>query len=141
MEVQFTNAFALKFGARSGFSMIELMIAMTVLMFVSAALGTAMVSSNNLTRQSRETRIASMELVKAMEEIQSVPQSSIPLTFSPGVPVPQDSVLDNLRITATYPGYVAGIEVPALLTIVLEVAWTTFDRSERTLSLTSAKGS
>ena len=117
------------------------MIAMTVLVVVATALGGSMVSSNNLSRQSRETRIASLELAQVMESVLASPQGDIPVDFVDGTPIQQNSPLNNLVITPGYPNLPANGQIPELLTIVLQATWTTFNGGERSITLTSAKAS
>ena len=121
--------------------MVELMVAMIILVVVASSLGVTIISSNDLSRHSRETRLADMELARVMEEVTAVSQGNIPTTFPAGTPIPQNSVLQGLTVTPTYPGVAAGATVPAFLPITLSATWSAADGSQRTLTLTSGKGS
>ena len=73
--------------------MVEVMASMTIFVVVAGALGMALLSSNNLSEQSNETRIASNSLLDVLEEIKGTPTGSIPDDFAPGVAIPRASVL------------------------------------------------
>lgn len=117
--------------------MVELVVAMTILVSVAGIMGLSLVTSNKLTRQSRETRIASLELSRVMEDVIARQQADIQDDFEVDVPIPQQSALSGLSITPTYPGFVADSD---LLPIVLVANWTAFDGSQRSLQLICAKG-
>lgn len=127
---------------RGGFSLVELMVAMTVLLV--AVLGTlvAQLSSHTLLRQARETNVASADLAAAMESLLVLPADQIPLAgrFPPNVPMAafEDKSFASQSIVPTYPGFAGGTP-PDPLPIVLTMTFDDFQGRRRSLRLVSMK--
>lgn len=132
-------------GSRSaGFSMIELMLGVGVLLVaVLGALGSELVS-NNLVRTTRETDAATTDLQAAMEQLLLRGSDQIPIAGSPfqsdqPIAAFEGLHLRNERIVSTYPGYTAGLPVPDPLQIVLTMTWTDFRGNPRTMRIACLK--
>jgi len=129
--------------SRRGLSLVEVMIAVSVLtLSILMTLGTQ-TQCRDLTAASRETNQAVADLQTAMETILLVQLEEIPLEdgpYAPGMPIPQytDFHLEGQSITATYPNYEGGA-VPDPLQIVLECQWMDPVGRPRTLSLSCVK--
>jgi hypothetical protein len=129
---------------RAGFSLVEAMIALTVVMVAMMTSLASQLASANLLRTSRETNQAVMDLKACMDEILVMPPASLP---APGTPYADDTVIaayTGLHLTAeqirvNYPGYVAGGAVPNPLEIELTMTWTDYAGRARTLTLSSMK--
>lgn len=132
-------------GSRRGFSLIELMIAITVLTVAVLATFITQLSSHNLLRTSRETNMAVADAHAAMEALLLVsPMSSLPVagsTYAAGQPIAAFNGLhlSNERVVVTYPNYVAGGVVPDPLEIVVEVRWSDFAGRSRRLRIASMR--
>lgn len=113
-------------GARSGFSLIEVMIAVLFLAVGVLAAFHGQMTSLNLLRAARERNRAMSDLETCMETILAEPLSEIPTQFPGGTPV---AAFDELNLTAeqlvpTYPGFAGGgAPVPEPLEIVLTATW------------------
>lgn len=130
-------------GRRAGFTLIELMIAITVLLV--AVLGTfvSQLKARELMQTSRETSIAMADLQGAMEQILLRPVDLIPVAssaYADDQPIAAytDLHLPNQRIVADYPGFSGGA-VPDPLPIVLTMTWTDPRGRPRTKTLRSMK--
>ena len=127
-----------------GFTLLELMIAVGVILV--AVLGTfgAQFTSQQLIATSRETETATLDLQTAMEQIMMVPPDLLP-TPTGRFPANQAiAAFTNLhlrseRVVATYPNYVAGVAVPDPLDIVLVMTWQDFRDRPRTMRLACRK--
>jgi len=131
-------------GGRSGFSMIELMCAVVVLVVAISAAMAAQIIGNNLLRTSRENNVALSDLQGAMELAILQAPATLPIApseFQAGVPVPRfnDLHLRNQRIRASYPGYVVGAPVPDPLQVVMTIQWNDYLDRPRTLSLATLR--
>lgn len=128
---------------RAGFSLLELMFAMSILTVGVMAAFSSQVGSMELMRSSRETQTASADLRAAMEDLLTrtpeflVGHPNSP--FRPGIPVAQyDGLhLSDESIVATYPNY-AGDTVPDILQVQLICTWTDYEGRERELQLITA---
>ncbi len=130
--------------ARRGFTMIELMIAMSILLIAVLSAFGSQLTSAGLMRTSRETNTALADLQGCMERILLEAADDLPLPgggYEPGQPVAAytDAHLSNETIVPTYPGYVPGGPVPDPLPIVLTCSWNDYQGRERTLTLSSLK--
>ena len=132
-------------GSRSaGFSMLELMIGLGVLLVaVLGALGSQLVS-RNLVRTTRETAAATTDLQAAMEQILLRAPDQIPVAGSPfqaGRPIAafENLHLQSERIVPSYPDYTAGLPVPDPLQIVLTVTWNDFRGRPRNMRIACLK--
>jgi prepilin-type N-terminal cleavage/methylation domain-containing protein len=126
-----------------GFTLVELMIAITVLLV--AVLGTfvSQLSSRDLIRTARETEVAMGDLEAAMERVLVFPPDQLPGPtgrFPDGSAIAEfeDLHLTNESIVVDYPGY-AGGAVPDPLSIVLTLTFNDFKGRQRVLRLASMK--
>lgn len=130
---------------RRGFTLIELMIAITVLTVAVLSTFITQISSHNLMRTSRETNTAVADAQAAMEQLLLFsPMASVPLAASPyaaGQPIAAFTGLHlrNETVVATYPGYAPGGAVPDPLQIVIEVTWNDFAGRQRRIRFASMK--
>lgn len=128
----------------AGFTMVELMVAIAVLLVAVMTAFSTQLTSMNLMTTSRETNFAAAELQACMEQVLLLPTSKIPIQeseFAAGRPVARytDLNLQNEEIVATYPGYVAGGPIPDPLPIVLTITWTDGQGRARNMMLRSMK--
>jgi prepilin-type N-terminal cleavage/methylation domain-containing protein len=131
--------------ARSGFTLIELMLAVVILVVAICAAISSQVVAHNLLRTSRETNVAMADLQGALELAILQPPAALPLAgseFEHGVAIPRftDLHLRNQRVTATYPGYVVGGAVPDPLQVVMTIRWDDYLQRPRTLALATIRG-
>jgi prepilin-type N-terminal cleavage/methylation domain-containing protein len=131
-------------GRRSGFSMIELMCAVVVLVVAISAAIAAQIIGNNLLRTSRESNVALSDLQGAMELAILQAPAALPVApseFQAGVPNPRFANLHlrNQSVTATYPGYVVGGAIPDPLQVVMTIQWNDYLDRPRTLSLATMR--
>lgn len=128
---------------RKGLSLIEVMVAVTVMTI--AILGTigAQTMSRELAATSRDTNRAVADLRAAMEEvlllsIDEIPDADGP--YAPGVSIDrfEDLHLNDQSIVATYPNY-AGGPVPDPLQVVLECRWSDHAGRDRSISIACVK--
>ncbi len=129
--------------SRAGFTLIELMIAITVLLVAVLGTVTSQLKSNELLQTSRETTIAMADLQAAMEQILLRPVDLIPIGSSlyaddSAIAAYTNLHVANQRIVADYPGY-AGAAIPDPLPIVLTMTWTDPRGRPRTEMLRSMK--
>lgn len=125
-------------------TLIELMITITILVVVWGGAMSSQLAASDLMMTGRETSIASVDLQSCMERILTGSNSEIPVAgsdFEDGQPIQlfESLHLQNQRLVATYPGYVAGQPVPNPLTIVLTATWNDFDGRPRTMQLSTMK--
>jgi prepilin-type N-terminal cleavage/methylation domain-containing protein len=112
-------------GAAGGFTLLEMMLAISVLLIAVMAAMSTQASSMNLLRTSEETTTAMSDLHVAMEELLVTPQvANIPVLFPAATPIPAYTNLNlpNESIVPTYPG-MGGGPVPDPLEIVLTMTW------------------
>lgn len=127
-----------------GFSLIETMIGITVVMVAMMASLASQIAASNLQRASRETNQAVMDLKACMDEILVQAPAALPAA---GTKYADNSViaaytnlhLANEQIRVDYPGYIAGGAVPNPLTIELTVSWADYAGRARELTLSSMK--
>lgn len=123
-------------GVRAGYSLVEVLIAATVLM--AGVCGTLItnVASWNLTRTAEETKLVTIALSEAVERLRLLEPEEVTTTFPESAPLPDlDAALTELAIVPTYPGYAAG---DGAITIQLRATWRTFDGQTRTVQFTTA---
>ena len=129
---------------RSGFSLIELMMAVVILVVAICAAISAQVIANNLLRATRESNTAMNDLQGAMELAILRSPAALPVAgseFAAGVAIPRFTNLHlrNQTVTTTYPGYAAGGAVPDPLEVVMTVQWNDYLNRPRTLSLATMR--
>ncbi|MEM7515807.1 MAG: type II secretion system protein [Planctomycetota bacterium] len=127
---------------KRGFTLVELMFSLTILLVAVVGTAGTQVSTRRLIRTSAESRIAMTDLQAVMEEILLQPLDQIPTgAFAPGQSIEawDDRHLREQRIVAEYPDWVAGGDLPDPLEIRLQVTWSAFDGTNRRLSLSSLK--
>jgi type II secretory pathway pseudopilin PulG len=130
-------------GPRSGFTLLEILIAIVVLIVAVTAAFATQLSSLNLLHTARETNTAMADLENAMERALALTTDQIPVpgsAFQAGQPIAafEGLHLDNERIVATYPGYAAGT-VPDPLEIVFTMTWDDWMGRPRTMRLSTMK--
>jgi len=130
--------------ARSGgFTLVEVMIATTVLMVAVLTTFVTAISSHDLVRGARDTNTGIADLQAAMEEVLLRSVDEIPVAGSPFAPNAPIAAFTNLHlrnetIVASYPGY-AGGAIPDPLPIVLTLSFRDGKGRPRTLKLASMK--
>ena len=130
-------------GPRAGFTLLEILIAVAVLIVAVTAAFATQLSSLNLLHTARETNTAMADLENAMERALALATDQIPVpgsAFQAGQPIAAFAGLhlDNQSIVATYPGY-AGGAVPDPLEIVLTMTWDDWVGRPRTMRLSTMK--
>jgi prepilin-type N-terminal cleavage/methylation domain-containing protein len=129
---------------RAGFTMVEVMVAIGVLLVAVVTAFGSQLTSFRLMTSSREDNAAIADLAACMEEVMLEPVATLPVADSPyahGVPIVafEGLHLRQQRIVATYPGYVAGGAAPDPLTIVLTATWRDSRGLARRLELRSLR--
>lgn len=110
---------------RAGFSLIELMVAISVLLIGTLAAFATQVSSGQIIDHSRDVTVAVGDLEMCMEELLLQSADDMPAVYPQGVPIPAFTGL-HLRaedITPTYPNWVPGDPTPDLLEVSLAATW------------------
>lgn len=127
-------------GARAGFSLLELMIAVVLLAIGVLSAFYGQVSALNLLRGMRERNTAMSDLEACMETILAEPLLDIPGNFPGDVPVPayNDLHLNAQQLTPSYPGF-AGGPVPEPLEILLTATWDDWRGRPQTIRLASVR--
>ncbi|HTF89004.1 MAG TPA: hypothetical protein VK843_11385 [Planctomycetota bacterium] len=130
--------------ALGGFSLIELMMGVVILVVSISAAVSSQLISHNLLRTSNETNIAMADLQGAMELaiLQNAGTLPLPVSeFANGVAIARFNGLHlrNETITATYPGYVPGAAVPDPLQVVMTIQWNDYLERGRTLTLATMR--
>lgn len=128
-------------GARSGFSLLELMIAVVLLTFGVLSAFYGQISSLNLLRAARERNTAMSDLEACMETILAEPLADIPGSFPGGTPVAAFTALhlDAQQVVPTYPGYAGAGPVPEPLEIQVTVTWSDWRGRPQTIRLASVR--
>ena len=124
---------------KGGFTLLELMFALTILSIGVMAAFSGQVNSMNLISSSDETRFAVMDLATAMESLVARGPDASVAQFPPGQPLPGfDSLhLIDQQIVPVYGNLVGGL-VPEVLQVTLVCSWTDFEGRDRQLDLSSA---
>lgn len=131
-------------GNRAGFTMVEVMVSVGVLLVsVMAAFGSQLTSFRLMTA-SRESDVAIGDLAACMEELLLLPVDAIPIAtseYAADQPIARYEGLHlrDQRIVASYPDYVAGGAVPDPLQIRLTGTWTDPRGGARRLEMRSLK--
>jgi prepilin-type N-terminal cleavage/methylation domain-containing protein len=112
----------------SGFSLLELMFALSILAVAIGAAFSGQVGSSKLLETSAETRVALQDLRTAMEDVLADPTpEDLPLVgsaYQAGQPVAayEGLHLRDQRLVATYPNFTGGT-VPDSLQVRLTMTW------------------
>lgn len=132
--------------SQRGFTMLELMVAIGVLLVATLSAFGSQLASMNLVTISRETDTAVTDAQACMESILTLQADQIPLASSPyadGQEISGYSNLSNEILIATYPGFPTGsddsADVPDPLEIVLTLSWDDHRGRPRSLTLASVK--
>lgn len=130
--------------ARSGFTLLELMVAIAVLLVAVMAAFSSQLTAMSLVSSSRDTNAAMSDLQACMEQLLTRQLDGIPIAgsdYEAGQPVAAYDALNlqGEQIVPTYPGYVAGNPVPDPLPIVLRCTWNDSGGRPRFLKLRSMK--
>lgn len=128
----------------AGFSLVELMIAVTVILVGLLTAYSSELSSLEVVKTSRETNTASGDLQACMESMLVLPPAEIPNPAGPYAPgqiiaAYSDLHLESQRVIATYPNLVVGQPVPDPLEIVLTMTWTDRQGRDREMRIASVK--
>lgn len=122
---------------RSGFTILELMIAIGVMLVGLAAAFSGQISTTSLIQQSRDRQLALGYVEGVAESVATLPTGDLPEhpDYGDGLVVPgtDSSGLPNLEVVCTYPDWDVGKPVPNPLEVVITATWT--DRSRRTSTL------
>ncbi|HIF41051.1 MAG TPA: prepilin-type N-terminal cleavage/methylation domain-containing protein [Planctomycetes bacterium] len=129
---------------QAGFSMVEVMMALGVLLVAVMGAFSSQAASSNLIRISRETDLALADLQACMEQALTLGTDDLPIAgslFEDGQPVAlyEDLNLEGESIVTTYPDYVVGQAIPDPLEIVLTLTWSDYGTRSRTVTLNSVK--
>jgi len=130
--------------SRAGFTMVEVMVAIGVLLVAVVSAFGSQLTSFRLMSSSREDNTAIADLAACMEEAMIESVDSLPVAgsdYQHGVSIAafEGLHLREQRIVATYPGYSAGGPVPDPLTIVLTATWLDSRGRARQVTLRSLK--
>lgn len=128
--------------SRSGFSLVEVLIGVTILSIAMLGAFSAHVAADRLTRESEEKEIARGILESAMQRVllEGAADLAAGNTFVPGQPVavPETGLLEGAVLTLQTPGYTFGDPAPTVLAVRLDLTWTSDSGIARSLSMTSA---
>lgn len=129
---------------RGGFTLLEVLIASSVIVIALLAAYSSQISSLGLLKTTRDNNTAMAELTAAMEMILTEPVDDIPIAGSEyeanqAIVAFNDRSLRNERIVATYPNLPVGGAIPDLLEITLTLTWTDWSGRQRNMTLRSAK--
>ena len=129
-------------GSRGGFTLLELMIAITVMAIGLAAAFGGQISTHRVIEQSRDTQLALTQLEAVAEAVIAEVPGDLPTHENYGagqaVQLATESGLMDLTIVCRYPNWAAGGEVPDPLMVDIEATWTDSERRPRTLTLSTA---
>ncbi len=126
----------------SGFTLLELMFALTIMAVGVMAAFMSQMGSMSLMRTAEEQEVVLTDLQACVEEMLSLNPEDLPLTSSDytegqSIAAFEDLHLRDERIVATYPDYTGG-SVPDPLVIRLTASWTDFEGHPRTMDLVTA---
>lgn len=125
----------------SGFSMVEMLVAIGVVLVTTLAGFVTQVQSFDLIDSSRDSTVAVTDLEVCVEEIISFSADAIPGEFQTGVPIAAYTGLHlpNQQIVPTYPNYAGVGQVPDTLEITLTMTWDDRRGRPQRLTVTTAK--
>lgn len=127
--------------ARRGFTLVELMVAIAVLLVAVLSTGVAQVSALRLQDGARQTTLVQGAMESAMEAILAHSLDDIASTYPANQPMASLAApgIADLRIVPTYPGWTPGAAAPDPLTIVVAATWTDRRGAERRDTLRGMK--
>lgn len=155
--------------SKAGLTLVELMVSITIVMIAVAGSIAAQISADRLVQTGRQTSAASADLQGCMERLRLWSYSDLELVlrhpdaddaigdddFVPDAPAStadnavtnyvalldsfDDVHLENQRISAAFPNFVLGGDVPDPLEIRLTCTWNDHQGRVRTLQLSSLK--
>ena len=128
----------------SGFTIIEVMIAFTILAIGLAAIGTAQLSALRLTTTSKHLSQAMYLAEEQMEIFHSMPFNATFQIAATDVPDPTNPLIPVIGDSSSYnrTWTIAPNQPPSGLTqITVTVTWTTSNGGRNSVSLTGLKGS
>ena len=127
--------------ASPGFSMVEMLVAIGVVMVTTLAGFVTQVQSFDLIDSSRDSVVAVTDLEVCVEEVLATSADGIPDAFPAGAPIAAYSGLHlpNQIIVPTYPNYAGIGDVPDTLEIVLTMTWDDRRGRPQILTVTTAK--
>lgn len=129
-------------GSREGFTLVELLIAVTVVALALFAGLRSQTAAIELMREARETEVAIEILREGMAQLMLEDNDDLcdaGGSVEPGVALVTHDALEGQTLTYALPGYVAGDPVPDCLALRLELQWTTSRGRSRTMTLVGAK--
>ncbi|MHC4376080.1 MAG: type IV pilus modification PilV family protein [Planctomycetota bacterium] len=129
-------------GSSGGFTLLELMFALTIMAVGVMAAFMSQMGSMSLMRTAEEQEIILTDLQTCVEEMLSLNPEDLPLSSSEytdgeSIAAYEELHLRDERIVATYPEFTGG-DVPDPLVIRLSASWTDFDGHPRSLDLVTA---
>ena len=110
---------------RSGFTMVELIVATSILLLATAAAFGSQLASFGMIDSSRDASVAMNDLEACMEQVLTQSADNIPLRFPAGERIAGFNEL-HLRgqvVVPSYPNYAGAGDVPDPLDIVLTSTW------------------
>ncbi|MEL6429346.1 MAG: prepilin-type N-terminal cleavage/methylation domain-containing protein [Planctomycetota bacterium] len=127
--------------ARSGFSMVELLVAIGVLMVATLAAFSTQLKSFQLIDSSRDSTVAMTDLEVCMEEVLTRTVDAIPGEFPEGAPIDGFTGLHlpQQRIVPAYPNYAGFGPSPDVLEVVLTSSWVDGRGRPQAMTLSTAK--
>lgn len=129
-------------GSSGGFTLLELMFALTIMAVGVMAAFMSQMGSMSLMRTAEEQEIILTDLQACVEEMLSLNPEDLPLSSSEytdgeSIAAYEELNLRDERIVATYPEFTGG-DVPDPLVVRLTASWTDFDGHPRTMDLVTA---
>jgi type II secretory pathway pseudopilin PulG len=131
-------------GRSAGFSLVEIMIAIGILLVAILTALQSQGTSLNLVQTTHETDTATSDLQSAMEQILLRSPDQIPVPGSPfqaGVPIAAFTNLHlrNELMVPSYPNYTGGAAVPDPLQIQLTLTWNDYRNRPRTMRIETTR--
>ena len=130
-------------GSVGGFTLIELVLAASLLLIGVMAAFSSQLSSMNLSRASRESNTAMTDIQTAMDEVLLQPIDQIPTAgfYPPNQPIAAytNLNLNGETVTPSYPNYGGVGPVPDPLEIVLSMTWKDWRGRRMAIQLATVK--